>query len=42
MCMIPMLWIVLFCPPSFGIVNFGIAPVHFLVPFVLLVPIERH
>ena len=25
-------WLVLFCPPSFGLVNCGIAPVHFLVP----------
>ena len=32
LCMISMWWIVLFCPPSFGLVNCGIAPVHFLVP----------
>ena len=32
LCMIPLRWIVLFCPPSFGLVNCGIAPVHFLVP----------
>ena len=30
LCMIPVRWIVLFCQPSFGLVNCGIAPVHFL------------
>ena len=42
LCMISMRWIVLFCPPSFGLVNCGIAPVHFLVPLWIVVPIERH
>ena len=32
LCMTRMLGIVIFCPPSFGLVNYGIAPVHFLVP----------
>ena len=32
LCMLPVRWIVLFCPPSFGLVNCGIAPVHLIVP----------
>ena len=37
-----MLWIVLFCPPSFVLVNCGIAPVLSSYRFEFWVPIELH
>ena len=40
--MIPMPWIVLFCPPSFGLVNCGISLCISSYRFELWVPVERH